>query len=125
MEKFVLIGLGGGLGAILRYVVTMAGKRIDPTWPIGTQTVNIVGCFLIGLLGALFSGAVPIREEWRLAIIVGFLGGLTTFSSYGMDTLQLFRSGSNGLAWLNIGLSNVGGLLAVWVGFRLAGLFRY
>lgn len=125
MEKLVLIGLGGGMGAILRYVVTMASKRIDPTWTLGTLTVNIVGCFFIGFLGALFSGAVPLREEWRLAIVVGFLGGLTTFSTFGWESLQLFRSGSYGLALLNIGLSNVFGLAAVWLGFRLAGLFRY
>jgi CrcB protein len=124
MEKIVLIGLGGGVGAILRYVITMASKRIDPSWTLGTLTANMIGCFLIGLLATLFSSTMPIREEVRLAIVVGFLGGLTTFSTFGMESFQLYRGGALGMAVLNILLSNAGGLLAIWLGFRVSQLFK-
>ena len=120
MERLLLIGLGGGLGAILRYGITVASKRVDPSWVLGTLTANLVGCFLIGLLAPLFTTTMPIREELRLAIIGGFLGGLTTFSTYGMEAFELYRRGSPGMAILNVVVSNAGGLMAVWLGFRIS-----
>ncbi len=119
--KFLLIALGGGLGAVARYSLTTAIQSRTWSSPFaGTLIVNVLGCFLIGVLAQLFSGAWPVRDELRLAILVGVLGGFTTFSSYAFESFALFESGERTQAILNIVLSNVLGLLAAWGGFALA-----
>ena len=121
MIKLVIIGSGGAAGAICRYLTALAVQRwSDSTFPFGTLSVNLIGCFLIGFLGCLFSSAVPIREEYRFAILVGFLGGFTTFSSFGLETFHLLNEGQRWAALGNIVVSNTLGLLLVWLGFRLA-----
>jgi len=121
MTKLVLIACAGGAGALLRYAAAGWGQRLtDGPFPLGTLLVNVVGCLLIGYLGTLFTGPVLVREEARIAVLVGFLGGFTTFSTFGYETLALLAGGDGWNASLNVVLSNGLALAAVWIGHRLA-----
>ena len=121
MTKVLFVALGGGVGSALRFLIAAATQHVTGTsFPIGTLVVNVVGCFAIGLLGSAFGGPVLIREEYRLAILVGLLGGFTTFSSYGWESFALANDGETGRALGNILLSNALGLPAVWLGYRTA-----
>ena len=121
MLKLALIALGGGLGTLARYGVTGFAHRLSETHlPLGTLAVNLVGCFLIGAISSYFMGPAALREEYRWALTVGFLGGFTTFAAFGLETFALFENRHTGAAVANVLLSNVGGLAAVWAGYRLA-----
>lgn len=122
MVTTIGIALGGALGATLRYVIGLGlEQRLGSGFPYGTLAVNLVGCLLIGLVAASFSAASGAREPWRLFIVVGCLGGFTTFSSFGLDTLRLLESGQLGQATVYVLVSNLGGLALCWLGTRLAG----
>lgn len=118
--KLLLITLGGGFGSLLRY---LAGGWIQraagATFPLGTLIVNVTGCFAIGFLNAYFAPRV-IREEYRVAILVGILGGYTTFSTFGYETFMSLNDHQFPRAALNVVLSVGLGLPAVWIGYRLA-----
>ena len=127
MWKILLVGLGGGLGAMSRYLV---GEFVTRKWsqvgfPIATMSVNIVGCLLIGVLATCADLRGPglrdgMSPELRVFLIVGILGGFTTFSAFGSETLRLFHAGHSGLALLNVGVQVVVGLAAVWLGALVA-----
>jgi CrcB protein len=87
---------------------------------LGTMCANVLGCFAIGVLIPLLSTVWVVREEYRLALLVGVLGGFTTFSSYAFESIGLYQSGERTLAVLNVLLSNLLGLGAAWAGFALA-----
>jgi fluoride exporter len=121
MLKLVLVFVGSGVGGLLRYLLSgSVHKLLNGTFPLGTLAVNVVGCLLIGFLSAGFSGPLLVREEYRIGLLVGILGGFTTFSAFGIETFaflndgQLLRAAANVL--LSVGLS----LIAVWAGYRLA-----
>lgn len=121
--NILLVALGGALGSVLRYLVSRYAN-LNWVWldlPIGTQIVNIVGCFLIGLLSVFF--IAPEKENFRLLLIVGFLGGFTTFSSFGIETFQLLQNGKTFAAFLNVAISLVLGLGAVALGYFLSKRF--
>ena len=120
MLKLVLIALGGGAGALLRYAVQGVVQPKGSVFPVGTLIVNISGCLVIGFLMALFTGPYVIREEYKLGIIVGVLGGYTTFSSFGWETMQLLQGRQWGIALLYVGLSVMVGLVATFAGIRLS-----
>ena len=125
MTKLLFIALGGAAGSVARYLLAVQGQRLSQSiFPVGTLTVNVLGCLLIGLLGTLFAGPVIVREEYRFALLVGFLGGFTTFSTFGFETFSLVSDREWWLASLNVLGSNVLGLAAVWVGNRLALLWQ-
>lgn len=125
MLKLALIALGGGLGTLARYGVTGFAQRLSETHlPLGTLAVNLVGCFLIGAVSSYFMGPGALREEYRWALTVGFLGGFTTFAAFGLETFALFENRHAGVAVANVVLSNLGGLAAVWAGYRLAAVLR-
>lgn len=89
--------------------------------PAGTVVVNVSGCFVIGLLaGLLAAERITLPLHWREFVFVGLLGGFTTFSAFGLDTLLLARTHSAGDAILNVAAQVLGGLLAVWLGYHLA-----
>lgn len=118
MEKFLLVFVGGGLGAVCRYLVTtfFAGKF--GTFPAGTFAANILGSFVMGLvLGILISRS---SENFRLFAAVGFLGGFTTFSSFSAETLTLIQRGQFFSAVFNVCGSVAAGILAVAAGLTLA-----
>jgi CrcB protein len=119
--KLLLIGVGGGIGSVLRYLVAGWGQSLtDSAFPLGTLIVNVSGCLLVGFLGALLTGSVLVREEHRIAILIGVLGGYTTFSTFGRETFLLAGDREYMFALLNLLLSNGLGLTAVWLGHRAA-----
>ncbi len=120
MTKFILVALGGGLGALCRFAVASVSARPQGELPIATIAVNVVGCLLIGFLGTLFTTPPLVRDELRFFVLVGLLGGFTTFSTYGYETFSLLEAQRFATAAANVVASNVLGLLAVWWGFRLA-----
>jgi fluoride exporter len=121
MEKLFYVAVGGGLGSALRYLVSGWSQRASgsSSFPVGTLVVNVVGCLTIGVLGALFAAPHRVREETRLFLMVGVLGGFTTFSSFAFETFSLADDGQRGRALTNILLSNALCLFAAWLGYRL------
>lgn len=120
-QKLLFIALGGALGSALRYLVSGWAQRLGGgTFPLGTLAVNVAGCFAIGFLNYLFLGPFLVREPYRLAIVVGVLGGFTTFSAFGWETLSMAQEGAWLQATANVLLSNVLGLLAAWAAYHLA-----
>lgn len=121
MLKLFCIAVGGGIGSVLRYLITGVAQRVTSatTFPVGTLTVNVLGCLVIGALTAFFAGPQLVRQEFRLAIMIGLLGGFTTFSTFGNETLALLNGGQYQYAVLNVVLSNGLGLAAAWAGYRL------
>jgi CrcB protein len=117
MSKILLVFLGGGFGAGLRYFV--AGSewlRMDNGFPLGTLSVNLIGCFLIGVLWHL---ALEPNSFVKPLLIIGLLGGFTTFSSFGLESFQLYEQGKTNIMVLYILLSNIVGLLLVFLGYKL------
>lgn len=120
MVKFLLIGAGGAIGALLRYGLSgLAHRILGPSFPWGTLAANLVGCFLIGALWAL-SERVTLPRAFSPFVLTGMIGALTTFSTYGLESINLFRSGEIGLGIANILASNVLGLALVALGFVAA-----
>jgi CrcB protein len=118
MSKTILIGLAGLIGTLLRYWLSgFVARRYGETFPLGTMAVNVLGCLLAGAIFNLTEERFLINPTLRTVILIGFLGGFTTFSSYGLQTFTLLRDGEFGLASLNIVVSNVLGLLMVWIGY--------
>jgi CrcB protein len=121
MTNLLLIFLGAGLGGMLRYAIAGWVQALTgESFPSGTLIVNVVGCLAVGFLGAAFAGPVLIKEEYRIAILVGLLGGFTTFSTFGRETFVLAADRELLWAGMNLVLSNGLGLAAVWLGTRLA-----
>ena len=121
MQRLILIGLAGFAGTVLRYGLSgWTARRFGETFPLGTLVVNMIGCFLAGLLFYLMFDRYLVNQTIRTVVIIGLLGGFTTFSSFGLQTFTLLRDGEMGLALLNIAASNLGGLLMVWFGYSLA-----
>ena len=119
--KYVLIAAGGGAGSLVRYLAgTAVMTRLGARFPWGTMVVNVTGCLLIGFLMTLFTERFSPATNWRPLLVIGFLGGYTTFSSFEWETYAAARDGN---AWL--GLANVMGSVAlgyaaVWLGALLA-----
>ena len=123
MTKILLIGLGGGVGAIARYFLSAYVQQATPaSFPLGTLVVNVLGCFSIGLLSYLADARGLFTPELRVLTFTGFLGGFTTFSTFGNETLALVRDGERNDAFVNVGLHILLGLGAVWAGRGLAAL---
>lgn len=122
MIKLLLVGTGGFLGSVLRYLaggVVQSAAR-SASFPWGTLVVNATGCFVIGLLSHLAETRGILSAEQRLFLITGLLGGYTTFSAYGNETFLLFREGEAALAAANAIGQVALGLAAVWAGRTLA-----
>ncbi len=123
MLKLLIVGLGGFFGAIARYGLSSWVQRRYPTaFPIGTLAVNMLGCFLIGFLMHLITTRTWITPQMRFLLVVGFLGSLTTFSTFGYETLTLLEKGDWRLAMGNMLLNMTLGLIAVFAG-RVTGRF--
>jgi CrcB protein len=116
------IAVGGGTGAVLRHFANQAVQtRFGANFPLGIFFVNVSGCFAIGIIaGLIASSRLHIGEVGRTFIVVGVLGGFTTFSSFGLDTFTLARGGHLGAAAFNAIGQLVFGLASVWAGYALA-----
>jgi CrcB protein len=119
--KLLIIGLGGFLGSVARYVVTkvMDGK-LNPPFPYATLIINVVGSFLLGLIYVLALRKAGLTENGRLFLGVGFCGGFTTFSAFALENFTLMQEKLVGSSLLYISLSVVGGILALAAGVWVA-----
>ncbi|MEM8835292.1 MAG: fluoride efflux transporter CrcB [Planctomycetota bacterium] len=122
LMKLLIIFVGGGLGSCLRYLVSLGVQRFaGDGFPLGTLAVNTIGCFAIGVAAHAMRGDVEVRSDAHWFLVIGLLGGFTTFSTFANETLHLGRDGAIAHALLNVLLSNALGLLAAWCGLMLAG----
>ncbi|MBM7624950.1 fluoride efflux transporter CrcB [Sporohalobacter salinus] len=123
MLKLLSIGLGGFLGAIGRYLIGNGVENFfKGSFPYGTLAVNLIGCFLLGFIFTLTLERQIINPIVRAAITTGFLGALTTFSTFSYETLSLLNGGCLILALSNILFNIIPGLIICWVGITLANL---
>lgn len=122
--EIILVAVGGAVGATVRYLVSIwAAARFGAGFPYGTLIVNIVGCFIIGAFMTLVTERLSISPYWRLFITVGFVGGMTTFSSFSYETIRLLQEANMMGAFYNIGLNILVGFSATWLGIGVARLF--
>ena len=124
MLGIVLVGIGGFLGSVLRYLVGgWVHRGLDNPWfPYGTLSVNLIGCLVIGFLGGLTENRQVFTPETRLFLFLGVLGGFTTFSSFAYETSGLLNDGQFVAASINVGLQVILSLVAVWTGSFLSRL---
>jgi CrcB protein len=123
LAPYAWIALGGALGAVARYGLgTLTVELLGAGFPWGTLAVNMVGCFLIGVVMTLMGTFDPAtRELWRFALVVGFLGSFTTFSTFSYEGMMMLREGA-WMPWLGYaGGSVFGGLVMVLIGMKVAG----
>jgi CrcB protein len=118
--KILAAGAGGFIGAALRMAIAVLYKTLlpDQPLPLATLTVNLSGCFLIGLLNAVFGSSDLFPENLRIFIITGILGGFTTFSAFSFENYELIKHRYDAVLVINIMLQVGGGLAAVWAGFK-------
>ena len=119
MKLLLLIGTGSFIGGVSRYLLSLLvqSKTTSP-FPLPTLIVNIIGCFLIGIVFGIFDKG-QISNEWKLFLATGILGGFTTFSAFSVETFHLFRGGYTGYALLYILSSVILGLLATYIAYLL------
>jgi len=122
VDSIILVAFGGALGSVFRYVLSTwtqtASKSID--FPYGTLVVNLVGCFMIGFLVQLSERYGVFTSEARAFVFIGILGGFTTFSAFGNQTINLVREGQAWNALANVGANVILGLILVWLGRTIA-----
>ncbi len=124
MIDVILVGLGGSLGAMARYLLSrFVQEQAGPAFPYGTLAVNVAGCLIIGVLSQIADARSVFTPQSRAFVFAGILGGFTTFSSFANETMVLARADQHLLAVLNVLLHVVLGLGAVWLGRALAGVF--
>ena len=120
MTRYFMVMLGAALGGLARYVIGSAVmQRFGGRFPLGTLVVNVTGCFLIGILLPLLTERGQPRPNLRLLLVVGVLGGYTTFSSFAWESFQAVDEGSRWIGFANVALSVILGYLAVWCGALL------
>ncbi|WP_333653179.1 fluoride efflux transporter CrcB [Dissulfurispira sp.] len=121
MINYLIIGIGGFIGAIARYAI---GLWIDQKWgrsfPLGTFVINVSGSFFIGLLMSLFTERFMVNPQWRLLLVVGFLGAYTTFSTFEYETGRLVKDGEWIIASMNVFFSVFAGFIALKLGELIA-----
>lgn len=116
LKTLLLIGTGGFIGSVSRYLLT---KYVSLQWPasfpLGTFSINILGCLVIGVVMG-FSFHSSLSTQTRLLLATGFCGGFTTFSTYSLEIFELYERGQSGLGFLYMAVSVITGLAAVWFG---------
>ncbi len=120
LSQALVIMLGGSLGALMRFVVsTSVTEKLGTSFPYGTLTVNVLGSFVMGFLAMFLVERMGLDPLLRLGIFVGFLGAFTTFSTFSMETMNLFEQGESIRALANMFISVLLSVLAVWLGVML------
>ena len=121
MIRYLVILIGGGAGSLARYLASSAiMTRFGGRFPLGTLVINVTGSFLIGFLMTMLTERFNLDPVWRLLLVVGFLGGYTTFSSFEWETYTAVRDGALWSGMLNVVSSVMLGYIAVWLGAFLA-----
>ena len=118
MIKILIIGSGGFVGAVLRYYLSGYAQNISGSvsFPVGTLAVNVVGCFVIGVVSKMAEDFGLLSIETRMFVTIGLLGAFTTYSTFGYETLNLLRDNEWFYALVSVGLHLIVGIGAVWVG---------
>ena len=124
MKGILLVALGGAMGSVARYKLSgwVLQHTIDWRFPAGTFVVNVAGCLAAGILAGLAEKHDLLSADARLLLFTGVLGGFTTFSAFGLETMFLLKRGEVAIAAANVVVSVVAGLLALWLGLGLATL---
>jgi CrcB protein len=122
MKAVLLVALGGAVGSVARYKLSglVLHHTVDWRFPAGTFAVNVVGCLLAGVLAGLAEKHDMLSADARLLLFTGLLGGFTTFSAFGLETMHLLKRGDVAIAAANVLLSVAAGLFALWLGLGLA-----
>jgi CrcB protein len=123
VQKYLMIALGGALGAMARYQVTVAiQSRVVSLFPWGTFVVNVSGCFLMGAAAALVVGKTGLHENWAFFVPIGFIGAYTTFSTFELETYRAVTMSTFALGAANVAGSVIAGYAALWLGMVAAKL---
>ncbi len=118
--RIVLLLVFGAAGTLARYGLDgWIQYRVGSAFPAGTLTVNLLGCLLLGTIAEFSLNHISVPADWRIGLTIGLMGGFTTFSTFGWDSLRMLQDGEWTKALLYIGASVVGGILAMMVGMRL------
>jgi CrcB protein len=119
VKALLLVALGGAVGSVARYKLSglVLHHTIDWRFPAGTFAVNVLGCLLAGILAGLAERHHLFTADMRLLLFTGLLGGFTTFSAFGLETMHLLKRGDFMVAGANVVLSVAAGLVALWLGF--------
>lgn len=124
VSNILLVIIGGGLGSACRYLLTFFATRwFGSQFPWGTLGVNLTGCFLIGLIFSL-AGRNVVSPQFRLLFMTGFLGGLTTFSTYALESTNFWTGGEIATALRNIAFNNLGGFILILFGLWLGRFYK-
>ena len=121
MNALLLVGIGGFIGSVARHQLGLVVLQFGapPRFPWATFAVNVLGCLVVGLLAGVVARSDALGAEARLFLFTGVLGGFTTYSTFGLEAVQLMRRGDWGVAMAYVVASIVLGLAAVWIGLRL------
>lgn len=120
IRNIFLVGLGGGIGSIARYLCQKWMYNLYPhPFPAGTFIINITGCFLIGIFWGIAAKSTSFTENWALLLMTGLCGGFTTFSAFTLESINLIRENRTGLFLTYLAASVILGLFATWIGIRL------
>ena len=121
MKAVLLVALGGAIGSVARYKLSgfVLHQTLDWRFPAGTFAVNVIGCLAAGVLAGLAEKHDMLSPDTRVLLFTGLLGGFTTFSAFGLETMHLLKRGDLGVAAANVLLSVAAGLVALWLGLAL------
>ncbi|MEO7743017.1 MAG: fluoride efflux transporter CrcB [Usitatibacter sp.] len=124
MKAILLVALGGAVGSVARFKLSglVLHHTVDWRFPAGTFVVNVAGCLVAGILAGLAEKHDLLSADARLLLFTGVLGGFTTFSAFGLETMYLLKRGEVAIATANVIVSVIAGLLALWLGLGLGGL---
>lgn len=122
VNAVVAISAGAAIGAVLRWLLGLSLNSIVPALPMGTLIANLIGGYLIGVAIAVFADHPALSQLWRLFIITGFLGGLTTFSTFSAEVVTLLQQGRIGWALAGVTAHLAGSLLATFAGIATVSL---
>lgn len=120
MEKFWLVALGGSIGSCMRYLISLwSAEYVGAGFPYGTLLVNVIGSFIIGVFMAAATEKFIMNPNLRFLVVIGFCGGLTTFSSFSYETMNLWEGSGFHYAMINVLANMVLSLIAVWLGMAV------